>query len=871
MTLPLLSNEIVASVLGRVLDLVTPDVGRAEMPRQLEEATEYGEFKEFNAVYGIVFGLSWLIIVPYMTRHYEHHHPRRRQPACLQFLQSHERSFDKFTAGSMQEAPPKPRSGFQAAYQADRMHLYGQIFHSVLFQGHLMIVFVGTVALALAWLTRNAEAVSDRVRGNLGTERRRIPKESIIVGLECVARAQQIILPLASVLISTYVIYRIWRLHRAMDTAWKVQGSIHDIAILLGALLAPYRAEPGVREVLWTVHRHINLIHFFSYSNACRDVSWVSERLEMVSESGLLIGDEPDNLCAEVDARIYSVFSWLLASVDRLVEVQLISQAYAPVVIEALGELQEATHNLAEEGRAASRPILATLHMVRILGDTVTLLTPPALVHLFRSDTTGVYFWSMAGSMIVAVFYQGAVSLTKVLEHPFADEYDGLSASWALMTTERKVFACLAGGDGTGSGGGDDDWAVTPAGLTDLARKAVMGEKVPVMPPKPVKMLKSKPTLISDIYHPKTPDGQATKLFETQEDGWSCDVCGTEFHAGTHLFGSLDGSWDICQPCAAKAEADELAAPVEVEGAPVEEEVAVPPPATRALAPAAQSEPSEFTEDMEDPSEFDVADEAPPSEASVRGEGMMWDVGSEAGSLAISEGGPQRGSLRAKSASRLFDYGVGGPESESLPLDGQGPTVTRPPREDSMTVDNAPGMYRQAPAMPIYNPSAAVNLSRDLIQATYVALREPREIILDEASLERLETVTTRPLTELASALIDVQGGGSTGKVFGGKLNTVAEEDDEGSPPRDTAGPTIENGSLRAPPEPKSEIQATQSERVILDLIGQFHSELQSASDLRSQAAAIRSGVASVPPSQSMHSAQPPSKMGAGPDEEIQV
>lgn len=886
MTHSLLSNEIVATVLGRVFDLVAPDVGRLEPPRHLEEEKENVEFKEFSAIYGVAFGLFWLCAIPYMTRHYEFHHPRRRHPACMQFLQSHQRSFEKFMSGNKPEAPPKPRQAFQATYQADRLHLYSQIFHSVIFKGHLMIVFVGTVALLLAWFSRNAEAVSDRARERMGFEKRQVSKESLIVGMECIARAQQIILPLASVVISLYVTYRIWSMHRAMDAAWKVQGSVHDVAILLGALLAPYRAEPGVREVLWTVHRHINLIHFFSYSNVCRDVSYVTDRLEMVSESGLLLSDETEQLGPEPETRIYSVFSWVLASIDRLVEVQLISQAYAPVVVERLGALQEATHALADEGRAESRPIMATLHMVRILGDAVTLLSPPALVHLFRSETVGVYFWSMFGSMVVALFYQGAVSLTKVLQNPFEDDFDGLNASWALMTTERKVFACLAGSDGTG--GDDDGWPITPANLTELARKAVGGEKVSAIEAREKKLNKSRMKLISEIFHPVCLEGHDTKIFETPEDGWQCDVCGNAFHKGTHLFGCSICEWDICQSCTAEQQAEGLRTPPE-EAEPYEE--ALPPPLAIEQAPV--TEPSEITEDDKDFSEFDVADEMPPSEASVRGE-SYWDVGSEAGSLAISEGGPTARSLRPRSASRQFEFGVGADDTRSTS------SLVHLPRENSNTPSGG-GRYEPsmgaamaamsaapsreiglAPAMPVYNPSAAINLSRELLQATYVALREPREIILDEASLERLETVTTRPIAELASALIDVQGGGGTGKVFSGPLTTVAEEEDEGSPPpRDNPGPVMENGVLRDPAAPPPEQgQASQGERVILDLIGQFHSELQSASDLRSQAAAMQGGLVSRPPtssqplqqtsSRSIQSAQP-RRPNAGEPDEIEV
>merc|ERR1719487_789800 len=75
------------------------------------------------------------------------------------------------------------------------------------------------------------------------------------------------------------------------------------------------------------------------------------------------------------------------------------------------------------------------------------------LAYVFHADdpSSPTYFWPWSGSMAVALFYQGMISLSQALEaNPFDDHMDGLNPDWALQTTERQVFGCLAGGQAGG-------------------------------------------------------------------------------------------------------------------------------------------------------------------------------------------------------------------------------------------------------------------------------------------------------------------------------------------------------------------------------------------------------------------------------------
>lgn len=157
-------------------------------------------------------------------------------------------------------------------------------------------------------------------------------------------------------------------------------------------------------------------------------------------------------------------------------------------------------------------------------------------------------------------------------------------------------------------------------------------------------------------------------------------------------------------------------------------------------------------------------------------------------------------------------------------------------KKEKVPLETMPGEAPWAPReMEVRNRDAGQwgVLSQDLLQATRAALLVPREITLDDVSMERLETVTARPLSELAAALLNVD-------TAAGPEGEALMLTDSGGPQGHTTAPH-DHGRTDA-----MEVPTDGNARQLKELFDQYHGQLRQNSDIRAQVTAIQSGLSGV-------------------------
>jgi len=524
-------------------------------------------------------------------------------------------------------------------------------------------------------------------------------------------------------------------MYRIMDLAWQVQGRIYDFAILLGTLLMPHYADPRVRDALWRLQRHLNLLHVLAYEEVSEGVKNVSRDHDRLKHSGLLEHNEIDDL-DEAESRVTIVFVWLSDLTNRLIDSRIVPQAFASAILEALTELLDIVSMFHHE--ILRTPPVQVSRMMQLLADVMCLLTPPMLAYVFHADdpSSPTYFWPWSGSMAVALFYQGMISLSQALEaNPFDDHMDGLNPDWALQTTERQVFGCLAGGQAGGP--------ALPVEPLKLTQKSVPKE---VPAPSGAPGFTAAPVANSAV-------GSALAAFAPEG----------RLEAEGRMGEPIRTGYAMAIPSAnnGAASSTDAVAVARVGARPVTE-ISIDSP-REVVAPVA-------TNGVPQMKKSQVPGETVPLE----GQWVPREVGDRGGNAMEAE---------AK---------AGVPPSEQSPVGSRWGT-----------------------------------LDQELLQATRAALLVPREITLDDVSLERLETVTARPLSELAAALLRAEPAPAPADATE-QLQLALTEAAHVHSPNDRA----ESGSHQA--------EAAE----ITDLIGKYHHELRQNSDMRAQLAAVQSGLA---------------------------
>jgi len=659
-------------------------------------------------VWGYAFMVGcWLFIAPRLP---EKKFKWALKVRKLDFLTKHPaRRFEHFVGATKQPSiPPHP---FQLEYSSQRPQLYRRIFETAVFRPHRYILGSGALALTLAWWLRSAYYIHFRYEYDF------LEPDRVRVNFAAGAKVHAILLPLSSFILSFYVVFHVHRLYTIMDLAWKVQGRIYDIAILLGMLLMPYREDTRVQHSLFRVHRLLNLVHVMAYEEVSEGVRITARDGNNLINSGLVTQPEYKQL-EDAENRASVVFVWLSNLTNRLLESGIVPKTYAASVLEAQTELMDAITSFQSEVGRYIPPHVA--HLMQFMADLMCLLTPAMLAHVFHMNdpSSPTYFWPWAGSMVAALFYQGIMSFAQALELPFDEHADGLNPDWALMTTERQIFGCLAGGEAGGP--------AKPLGDLNLTR-------------------------------PRT----------------------SQIGFGENGDAIAYGAVSFAVP-AARPEVAAALAPFSQRSAP----------ATAETSAAAASSSAAPAPDL--------------------------DMNPTATTGSIDE---------------IAEGGMPAVKKEKVPLETHPPEIECwMPREANLATAAATPAPDTSAA-----PSAWGTLDMELLQATRAAILVPREITLDDVSLERLESVTARPLSELAAALLRAEPTGG--------VHTSA-------PLALTESAHVQDGSMVQASASRSEQIAYRQEVAngnglaedIKGLIAQYHHKLNENSDTRAQIMAVETG-----------------------------
>lgn len=424
-------------------DRTAPHRELAWLSRPLNSAEGQDEWRELYML-GLAFmGFLWVIVSPLK--------PKIRIRVCidsrdLRFLDPAENSRSKAQFLSAREAPSLPYylQAFQVSYENNRGHLYTRIFKTSLFRADRAIVSVGVLGILLPWFIRSSVQIH-----NLDPNNGFFEPATLRTNIAAVATVHEIVLPFASMALSVVAILHVWWLYKLIDYAWELQGKLYDLALLLSSVLMTHRADSRVQDAFWTIYRHLNLIHIFTYAHVSESVWMESDDLDKVQQCNLLTPVEAEEL-EQVEDRLSLVSVWLADMLNRLVDAELVPRVFSGSLLESYSEINSAAAAFIEQARRSSKMVpTAARRVIELAVDIMILLTPAALAHLFSKDDSvfPCYFWPCVGSMVTAMCFQGVVFLVKALDQPFENHLDALNPDYVLYLTERRIFACLAGGE----------------------------------------------------------------------------------------------------------------------------------------------------------------------------------------------------------------------------------------------------------------------------------------------------------------------------------------------------------------------------------------------------------------------------------------
>jgi len=376
-----------------------------------------------------------------------------------EFLLEARQSLEEF--GSKVGASIQPRCSLQMPLRSSRVTL--RIFFRALRRARVLLLGVASWAILATWSVRYLlnDFFQDLPHEN---------KSAALRALEMVADTHGIIVGLCTFVIALYALQCVVRLHRVMDLAQAVKGSVNYLGFLLGAnFQPPLRSDPVIKMVLWTVFRFLNAAHFYTYTG-------LSERLQLacveqsLGEVGLLTKDE----LAAVDKfenKAIAVLHWLSDLVYKLISAEIIPDAPAHAMLDGLGELMKSVNAVDFEVRSG-QPVML-LRLVHAMLFVTCMLLPFVFLNTFQVNDEligtklSMYLWVSLGSAFIAFLLKTAVSISESIESPLFGGHDSLNLDQILLTTETFVYNYLSGD------------AIMP----DLVARVAEVEPLPLPPP----------------------------------------------------------------------------------------------------------------------------------------------------------------------------------------------------------------------------------------------------------------------------------------------------------------------------------------------------------------------------------------------------
>mmetsp|Transcript_44649 Transcript_44649/g.103120 ORF Transcript_44649/g.103120 Transcript_44649/m.103120 type:complete len:670 (+) Transcript_44649:78-2087(+) len=393
-----------------------------------------------------------------------------------EFLLEARQSLEEF--GSKVGASISPRCSLQMPLRSSRVKF--RIFFRALRKARVLMLGVASWGILSTWSVRYL--VNDYFQ-DLPHEN----KSAVLRALEMVADTHGIIVGLCTFVIALYALQCVVRVHRVMDLAQAVKGSVNYLGFLLGAnFQPPLRSDPVIKMVLWTVFRFLNAAHFYTYTG-------LSERLQLacveqsLGEVGLLTKDE----LAAVDKfenKAIAVLHWLSDLVYKLISAEIIPDAPAHAMLDGLGELMKSVNAVDFEVRSG-QPVML-LRLVHAMVFVTCMLLPFVFLNAFQVDDQligtrlSMYLWASLASAFVAFVLKTAVNISESIESPLYGGHDSLNLDQILLTTETFVYNYLSGD------------AIMP----DLVARVAEVEPLPLPPPVDRSLFQEPPAELDEAY-----------------------------------------------------------------------------------------------------------------------------------------------------------------------------------------------------------------------------------------------------------------------------------------------------------------------------------------------------------------------------------
>lgn len=378
---------------------------------------------------------------------------------------------------SFLEGPPKAylkayqrRVKLQEAYLPNRMHLYANLLRTAPARIWKVVFLSGSLSMGMTWSILN------------GLYFNHVELATVFRILEVASHMLALTLPLCSCLLGFHVHLKMRRFNHIVNQVGQVSGDLEEIALMVGCSTRDRGVEKSVIAALWTLYRHLNLVHILTYMQISRRFEHIT--VNDIFRSSFINEKEMKSLKACMDLPGLATL-WISHVLMELQVAEVFDAKLIRVLTRTVSHLRGSTTSLIQEVKR--KPPVALVLIVQLNLDASCMLTPFALLHTFLAGTsnyeqrdfpgrgsanttanttntiteTGALFetanhmmfggdsrWSiylmpLFGSMLFALLYQGTYQIVKDTADPFGVGMDSLNPDSVLNETERRISLYL--------------------------------------------------------------------------------------------------------------------------------------------------------------------------------------------------------------------------------------------------------------------------------------------------------------------------------------------------------------------------------------------------------------------------------------------
>lgn len=398
-------------------------------------------------------------------------HPIEDQHRPL-FLQRHQGFFRTFEKGQPKfDRKTASQDTLQADTDPSRLHVYAQVFRTAPAKVWKSVMLSAMYSLGMSWGIVN------------GVHYDKVELSSVFRSLEASTTSIKALLPFTACLIALYVHLRLSRFSQVVNSVGEVAGALEEIAMVVGSSISSHRRDENISKVLWTLYRHLTLVHVLIYMQI--SVRFEHQSFGDLLQAGYITGEEQAAMKACIDPTGLVTF-WVGHILIELNKSEVFETPVMTHLMRSVTDLRLATSNLMQEVHRLA-PITFS-QIIQFAVDMVCILCTPVLLHKFlsgRSYPTDIYFQAVAhnsttstttttststtttmtgvaaitmmfdnsrasiymmpilGSMFITMIFQGSLQVVRDTEDPFATGMDRLNPDVVLDLTEKRCLAFL--------------------------------------------------------------------------------------------------------------------------------------------------------------------------------------------------------------------------------------------------------------------------------------------------------------------------------------------------------------------------------------------------------------------------------------------